>query len=355
MNQKADFFTKIIENTPWKNDSNPLWPFTIFILRRNLGKFFFPSKMQPSEAPQIIESIKGTLMGLPEMAQGYVLKKEDLTPLDQELLQEHFLFMKGFSGGTNAFSLLANPAVSLLATINIGNHLEFHYIDSKTSLDASWNDLSKIEGITGNQLEFAFSPRFGYLISDPTECGTGLTIQAFLHLPAIIQTEQFSDLWAKQNDESLTATGISGSPDDLIGDMVVIQNNFTLGVSEDAIIRSIQSSASKLITAEKTLRAQLKKESGSKIKDKISKAYGLLVHSYELDVKEALNLLSLIKLGIDLGWISGVQDGKINELFFKCRRGHFSHLFPESIDLKEIAHKRAEYLHSQLQGIQLTI
>lgn len=344
-----------MEMTPWKNECNPLWPFTAFILRRNLGKYFFPSKMQSNEAQQISETIKGALISLPEMTQGYVLKKENLNPLGLELLQEHFLLTQGFSGGTNGFSLIANPAASLLATINVRNHLEFHYVDSKTTLDAPWNILSKIEEMAGNQLEFAFSPRFGYLTSDPAECGTGLTIQAFLHLPAIIHTEKFSELWTKQNDESLIATGISGSPDDMIGDMVVIQNNFTLGVSEDAIVRSIQNAASKLIITEKTVRTHLKKEGGSKIKDKISKGYGLLVHSYELEVKEALNLLSLIKLGLDLGWITGVQDNKLNELFFRCRRGHLSHLYPELTDLKEIAHKRAEYLHSQLQGIQLTI
>ena len=58
-----------------------------------------------------------------------------------------------------------------------------------------------------------------------------------------------------------------------------------------------------------------------------------------------------MKLGLALEYISGVSDDKLSELFFKCRRGHLSHLFP---DTQEIAQKRADFLQQELQGITLS-
>ncbi|HSX04528.1 MAG TPA: protein arginine kinase [Rhabdochlamydiaceae bacterium] len=356
MNQKADLARAILENIPWKTTSNPIWPFTLFILRRNLAKYHFPSKMNEAEAAAVLDSLKNVISNLPEMANGYLLKKQDLKPLDKELLLEHFLFTRLLPESAHGSALLLNPSVAVLSTINMGNHLElFHILDSTGDLDSGWNLISKIENTLGSHFDFAFSSKFGFLTSDPNDCGTGLSVLAFLHLPALIQTGQLQEIWAKQNDESLIFTGISGDPNDLIGDMIVLQNHFTLGVTEESIIRSIQTMASKLVASEKKARSTLKKEAPPKIKDKISKAYGQLIYAYELEVKETLNLLSLIRLGLDLGWITAVQENKINELFFKTRRGYLTHLFPGTEDLKEIAHKRAEYLHSELQGIQLAI
>ncbi len=355
MNQKADLSAAILENIPWKTASNPIWPFTLFISRRNLSQYHFPSKMNEAESISSLDALKNALLNLPEMANGYALKKQDLKPLDKELLLEHFLFAGAFPETFNGSALFLDPAVAILSTVNMGNHLEFRVLDTKGDLEGAWNLISKMENSLSNHFEFAFSPKFGYLTANPRDCGTALSVLAFLHLPALIQTGKLQELWTKQNDESLSLTGISGNPEELIGDMVILQNNFSLGVSEDTIVRSVQNMANKLTASEKKARAVLKKEAPPAIKDKISKAYGLLVHSYQLEAAEALNLLSLIRLGLDLGWISAIQENKLNELFFKARRGHLTHLFPGTEDLKEIAHKRAAFLHTELQGIQLNI
>ena len=141
---------------------------------------------------------------------------------------------------------------------------------------------------------------------------------------------------------------------DLPGDLIIIQNNFAIGLSEEAILHAIQTAATKLIGAEKTMRAHLQEEQNKEIKDQISKAFGLIVHSFQLETKEALDLLSLMKLGLALGYVSGVSDGKLNELFFKCRRGHLSRLFSDVKEPKEIAQKRADFLQQELQGITLS-
>jgi protein arginine kinase len=113
----------------------------------------------------------------------------------------------------------------------------------------------------------------------------------------------------------------------------------------------------KLMAIEKTLRSHLKNENNAEIKDLVSRSFGLLLHSYQLQTKEALGALSLMKLGLNLDWIEGISDAKLNTLFFQCRRAHLLHLLNEQqiVDPQEVARKRAEFLHKNMQGTILKI
>jgi protein arginine kinase len=154
-------------------------------------------------------------------------------------------------------------------------------------------------------------------------------------------------------DDEVLFMGLSGDLHDLIGDLIVVQNNYSIGMSEEQILHAIQTAGSKLASAEKTMRKHLKDEQPSDFKDLVSKAFGLIVHAFQLETKETLDLLSVMKFGLSLGLISGVSDDTLNELFFKCRRGHLTHLFPELKENEAINHKRAEYLQKEVAGISL--
>ena len=350
--EKPKLPLSLLETIPW-NEKQDILPASLIILRRNLAKYHFPSKMHASEALQPFNSLKNKLLQLPEMAGATFLLENEMSPNDRELLFEHFLFTRDFEEKPNGSGFIIDPNSSLLAVLNRGNHLELCLLDLRGNLEESWSLLSRIETQLSESLDFAYSPKFGYLTSDPSYCGTGLSFYTFLHVPALVHTEQLQDILSKQLDENVVAFGLLGSLDQLVGDIIALENNFTLGLTEESNLHALQTMANKLIPAEKALRAHIKQTNNPAIKDQVSKAYGLLLHSYQLEVKEALNYLSLIKLGINLGWIEGITEKKIQELFFKCRRGHLTHLFAEEIDQKEIAHKRAEYLHQELKSAVL--
>ncbi len=230
-------------------------------------------------------------------------------------------------------------------------------IECQGNWENAWNKLNQIENTLGSAVEFAYLPRFGYLTSDPRLCGTGLIVRrTSSHLPALIHTAQLPETLQKQKEEGISALGMGGTLDDLFGDLLVIHNSYTLGLSEENILHDTHSTAMKLMALEKTLRTHLKTENNLDMKDQISRAYGLMLHSYQLQTKEALSALSLIKLGVDLNWIEGITDSVLNTLFFQCRRAHLSEILGEHLtDPQEIARKRAEFVHKHVQSIQLKI
>jgi len=344
----------LLEHISWETETNPIWPATSFILRRNLNKFIFPAKMKEEQYHQTLDLIQKNLLSSKELEQPILLKAEEVSALDKEFLFEHFLYMEGFQNTLSGQAFVVDNTSRFLGMVNIEDHLQMQLIDCSGNWESAWNKINQIETAMSQSIEFAFSPRFGYLSSDPFLCGTGLIVLIYLHLPALIHTRQLKEILEKQKDEDVIATGMQGTLDEIVGDIIVLRNHFTLGLSEENILQSLHSMTMKLMALEKTLRSNLQQGKNAELKDHVSRAYGLLLHSYQLQTKEALDALSMMKLGLDLGWIEGITDQKLNEIFFHCRRAHLLLSLPETIaDPAEIARKRTEYLHQQMQGIKL--
>ena len=342
------------ENIPWAADDGAIWPITAFILRRNLSHFPFPSKMQGAEAAGIVETLKGAFDNQPLLEGIQFFPSDQTTTQDKQLIYEHFLFLRGFETPPNGSGFALDPQCRFLALINGCDHLEMRMLHTEGPIEEKWNFLSNFETDLGHKVDFAFSPKFGYLTSDPGYCGTGLVLYAYLHLPALIHLEELDNHLPLPGEEEVGAMGLAGNMVKIIGDIIVIQNNLTLGLTEESILHSVQSVAIKLVVAERAARKKIQSEETAHIKDLISKAYGLLLHSYQLETPEAFDLLSLIKLGTNLGWVTGSNDQKLSALLFQCRQGHLLKQFPELKDPKETAHKRAEFLHQELKELQLT-
>lgn len=356
MTEKSNLPRGLIEHTPWEAGSNPIWLASAFTLHRNLIRYQFPTKLASAHFQQTLSTLSDHLLKAPSLQNPHFLKAETITANDKEFLYEHFLCTNGFQNTLSGQGFLVDDSATFLSMLNIDDHLQMRLIDVTGNWEQSWNKLSQIETALSSAVEFAYNPRFGYLTSDPRICGTGLIVEAYLHLPALIHTEQLPETLQKQKEEGIAATGLSGTLDGLFGDLLVIRNSYTLGLNEANILHDVQSTGMKLMALEKTLRSHLKMENNLDMKDQISRAYGLILHSYQLETKEALDALSLIKLGVDLGWIEGITDSALNTLFFQCRRAHLSEILGEhSTDPHVIAHKRGEFIHKHIQSIQLKI
>jgi protein arginine kinase len=342
----------LAEHTLWEEDKNPIWLGSSLTLQRNLTRYKFPSKLSELEMTKL--SILLTEAFQKDLKQPAYFPADKLSPLDKEFIFEHFLCLESFQNADKGQGFLLDETGRFLAQVNLKNHLQLQLLDTSADILTVWAQLVKIEIGIGKTLDYAFSPKFGYLASDPTLCGTALQALLFLHVPALHHTGQLHEVMGKQTEDDIITMGLEGALDDLIGDFLILKNRYTLGVTEEGTLHALQNTAMKFTLAEKALRSHLKEKGNSEIKDLISRAYGLLVHSYQLQTKEALNALSLIKLGLDLGWISGISSQALNTLFFKCRRAHLAHLLhEETLDTHDMTHKRAEFIHKALQGMTL--
>ncbi len=347
---------QVLKNiSPWDHNDNPIWLASQLKLQRNIEKFNFPQKLTTQKGNQLVSLLTNELHSLKEVGNLNVLMADSTTPLDKEYIYEHFLASNGFVHAHTGEAFVIDESGRFFSTINLGDHLHFYYIDTQGDLENSCNKLEGIEVKLGKRLKYSYSHRFGFLTADPADCGTAFTLSVFLQLPALIHTHELDEFLLQHQDDSLITTGLQGTLDEITGDLLVIRNNYTLGVSEESILSSVRSYTTKLIVHEQGKRKKLQEEDCPVMKDKVSRAYGVLVHSYQIDAKEALNAISLLKLGVSLGWMTGVSIKELNSLFFRCRRAHLIVEHGAELTKEEIPHKRAEYIHSILNKAKLHI
>lgn len=342
-------------SNPWINNDNNIWLASSIELYRNIDKYLFPEKLDTERKKQVISLVSKTLLSLDSNHNPFLVPAEKITPLAKQFLVEHFLTEYNFQNSHVGDAFMINQTGQFLATINLNDHLVLKSIDCVGELENTWSSLLKMEVAIGKTIPFAFSPKFGFLTSNPGLCGTGLVVTVFLQLSGLIHLNKIDEVLSEHVEESISITGIQGNPAEIIGDVLAIKNNHTLGLSEENIIATVRALTTKLLTEENKARSEIRTSQNAHIKDLVSRAYGIFVHSYQIEPTEALNAISLIKLGIEMGWITGLNYLKLNQLFFNCRRSHLLSTFGEMIPQEEIPHKRAEFIHEAFKNSELKI
>ena len=106
-------------------------------------------------------------------------------------------------------------------------------------------------------------------------------------------------------------------------------------------------------------RAKLLEADEEKLFDKIGRAYGILQNSHLLSSSEAMNLLSLLRLGIDLEAFPAKNRAIIDRLLIETHPGHLQHaqkgeFEPGQRDLLRAARLRAEFASFARPDFKLT-
>lgn len=340
---------------PWNENPNSVWLASTILLNRNIENYNFPAKLTPDKRKQIVSLISKEIGRLPGFIEPKILKSEDCSPLDKEFFVEHCLTDEGFIQAVQGEAFIFDRKGESILTLNIEDHLHFHHIDIRGELEKGLNSLAALESQIGKLFSYAFSTRFGFLTSNPYSCGTGMTLSLFLQISGLLHGGGWKEIREKLKDESIEITGLLGKEDDLVGDLIVVRNKYTLGVNEESIIASLRSIAAKIIAEENSFRNKIRQSDNAELKDKVARAYALLMYSYQIETVEALNEIALMKFGLEMGWINGVTLNELNALFFSCRRAHLLRGHSEKISIEEVPHKRAELIHATLKNVTLTI
>lgn len=337
----------VTQFSPWDNNENVIWLASTLCLHRNIDKFKFPAKLEVEKRKHLVVQLSKAILALKDLPGAFAILAEDMTALEKNFLLEHFLIFDGFHEAHQGEAFIIDDSGEFIALLNLKDHLQLQYTDCSGDLERSSSRLAQIENNLTSSFNFAFSERFGFLTSDPLNSGTGFVATAYLHVPALIHNNLLAEVMEKEKNESVLFTGLQGSAEDLVGDILTIHNRYTLGVTEENILSALRGAILKLLVAEKSARSKIKTEDNNPIKDKVSRALGVLKYSFQLETVEALSAISLVKLGIELGWIKGITVKEINKIFFTCRRAHLNYCLKEKIPQEQVAAKRAEFIREK--------
>ena len=82
----------------------------------------------------------------------------------------------------------------------------------------------------------------------------------------------------------------------------------------------------------------------------IGRAYGILANAHSISSKETMNLLSLMRLGVDVGLFPGVDRALVDELFILTQPAHLQKQHSEKLSAEERDLLRADMVRERLQA-----
>ncbi len=339
---------------PWEKNSNAIWLASTISLYRNIDKFHFPQHLNKEKKENISNLIIDALKEQPSLKNAQVFAGEKVSPLERDFLMEHFLVFDTARESQYGRAYVTEQTGSIFIQVNAHDHMQLHIVDPEGKLEESLEKLFVIERGVEEKLPFAFSNKFGYLTADASRCGTGLIVESFVHIPAIVQTGLYEEEIGKESAEGISFSGLQGMPEELIGDLLVVKNKWTVGLKEENIISSSRAAVLRVVAKEQAVREKLVRDKEEALVDKISRAIGTLQNSFTIDTSETLQAISLVKLGIELGWVEGIPHEKVNELFFDSRRAHLATRLKIDLSVTPQIHKeRAEFLRAVFAPVKI--
>ena len=129
----------------------------------------------------------------------------------------------------------------------------------------------------------------------------------------------------------------------MIGDIYQISNKQTLGITEEEIVKNIKVIAEKIIKNERQARKYLANE-GIELEDEIYRSFGIFTNCKKITEEETFELLSNIKLGVDLGILREVTDLQIQSLYLYTKPANMQKRLGETLGKIEQEVKRAEII-----------
>ena len=320
-------------------------------LARNLKALAFPGWAKKAERVKTLELILPAVTGLSQMSDSFSETMDNLSLLDKNILVERHLISREHAAKNAGSGLVLNRDETLCVMINEEDHLRMQALRPGLQLKQAWQAIDAVDSKLERKLEYAFSPELGYLTACPTNLGTGIRVSAMLHLPGLVLSEQINQIIQAVNKLGLAVRGLYGEGTEALGNVFQVSNQMTLGEAESDIVERLNKVLSQIIEHEENARGTLLEKKPKTVFNHIGRAYGILANAHSISSKETMNLLSLMRLGVDLGLFPDLERWLVDELFVITQPAHLQKRYSEKLSAEERDLLRADMLRERLRSV----
>ncbi|HHY86980.1 MAG TPA: protein arginine kinase [Verrucomicrobia bacterium] len=320
-------------------------------LARNLKDAPFPGWAKKPDRLKVLDTIRPAVESLPEMKDAFSASMDSLSSLDKQILVERHLISREHAAKTSGSGLILNREETICVMVNEEDHLRMQALRPGLQLRQAWTAIDSLDSQLEKKLDYAFSPELGYLTACPTNIGTGIRVSAMLHLPGLVLAEQINPIIQSVNKLGLAVRGLYGEGTEALGNVFQVSNQMTLGESESAIVERLEKVLAQIIEHEENARATLLEKKPKMVYNHIGRAYGILANAHSISSKETMNLLSLMRLGVDLELFPGIDRSLVDELFILTQPAHLQKQHAEKLSAEERDLLRADMVRGRLKNV----
>lgn len=311
------------------------------LLARNFSNLPFPNKLNyikgRDNGKKIYNVLKNELIS--EELTLYELwnTKEEFGKeyLEKDLISEELL--KNSDKG----SFILNREETLSIMINEKDHVRLQCISEGLNLENAFKKVASIDDKIEKNFDYAFDETLGYLTTSPENIGTGIKASVIVHLPALTMSEEIKNISKNLSKLGMNIKGMYFEGTNVYGNLYIITNKISLGLTEEDIISKLKEAILNIIAEENKFREILLSKCRYELEDKIYRAYGILKCAILLDSKEIIDLLSNVRLGVELSLID-IDKSKLDKLRILTSCSSLQNYLGRYLDVNEIKYERAK-------------
>ncbi len=321
-------------------------------IARNVKNAAFPGWAKKPERVRVLEQVRPAVESLPELKGAFSETMDSLSGMEKQILVERHLISREHASKSAGSGIVLNREETFCVMINEEDHLRIQALRPGLQLRDAWAAIDHLDSELEKKLNYAFSVNLGYLTACPTNLGTGIRVSAMLHLPGLVLAEQINPIISSVNKLGLAVRGLYGEGTEALGNVFQVSNQMTLGESELTIVERLEKVLSQIIEHEENARATLMEKKAKTVYNHIGRAYGILANAHIISSKETMNLLSLMRLGVDLGLFPGAEKTLADELFILTQPAHLQKEHSEKLSAEERDLLRANMLRERLKNVK---
>lgn len=353
-------------------------PLTQAVVSRNIADYPFPGRCSADERQAVLDRVAGPLeRAIP----GHLHPLSDFDARDLRFLIERRLTSRDHAGAAAPKALYLSEDQTTSVMINGHDHLAIRVqLPGPRAVEAG-RRAAAVEAALAESLDFAFSDRRGYLCAGLDRVGTGLKSGVMLHLPALtclgelgVAAERAATLRARLRGVKAGATpeGDStqgaargggragqafqtdfdgtgaGSPQEALGDLYLLVNDATLGISEEEILFNVEHAVSAVLDLEADARRRLLESNALGVADRVGRALGVARNARLLPFPEAVAVLGALRLGVVADLLPGVAVDTLNELLIGAQGAHLELAQGGQTDIPALNEARADLFRAAL-------
>jgi len=318
-------------------------------LARNLASMPFLSACSTDQQRQIAQQLQREILAAGLAGDMFYVDIDSASQMDRQLLVERHLISRQHAEAEHPRGVAISGDESIAIMVNEEDHLRIQVLRSGLQLDRAVEEMNRIDDKLEEHLDYAFHSRYGYLTACPTNVGTGLRVSVMLHLPALKMSGQIEQAFRAAKDMKLAIRGLYGEGTEASGDFFQVSNQTTLGKEEGQIVEEfVKNTIPQFIQYEARARKGLVSKDPVAIDDKAYRSISLLRSARTISSEETMYLLSLVRLGVNMGRITDVDIKAVNELFLLTQPAHLQRILGKEMDARERGEARAAFIRKRL-------
>ena len=320
-------------------------------LARNLRKHVFPDRATDEQRMAVMNEIMLAAQNkMPEYSRNTV---DNMPEADRLLAYETRLISKELSERESGAGIIISEDLLTSAMINEEDHLRIQSFTPYMDIEDAWRRADALDTMLDACLQYAWTPRWGYLTACPSNLGTGMRISVMFHLIGLRMTGDLDAVIRGLERMRMLVRGIYGEGSESSGQIFQISNMDTLGVDENAIITRFRRIGEELVRQERNARARIISESPLVVEDALIRAQCLLKHAMMIPSSEAMELLSALRFGVSVGLVTKLTIEKIDDLMLSVQPAHLQREVEVTLTPEQRDEFRAVLLNAQLSKVNL--